>query len=146
MSVRGLLEKKQELVNKWEEIFGVKIEEALTDEGLKAFWSAKTNLKGAMAMLDVAAAAEALDGLPDDVLEFLLNGFSGVAIVTVGGKADEEPCNVKNGTPYEVERIEDHYFYDEKFETEEAAKDFIKSLAMTSTYTVKDFRVIKVCG
>lgn len=90
MSVRGLLEKKQELVNKWEEIFGVKIEEALTDEGLKAFWSAKTSLKGAMAMLDAAAAIEALGDLPEDALDFLLDGFSGVAIVTVGGKADEK--------------------------------------------------------
>lgn len=139
--------KKEELVKKWQDCFEEKIENAITEEGLNVFWSDETSLEDATRMLDVAGFAEALGGLPDAVIDFLLGGSSGIAVMAVSHKSEgpgAEPCNVKNGTPYRIVRKKDNHLFEMEFETEQSAKDFIENAVRHSPYTIDDFMVLKV--
>ena len=132
---KTLKERKEELKNVWESIFEKKIEEALTEKGLAKFWDENTSFDMAGNMLDKAAILESLGNLT-------VGDIEGVIIIEKR-VCDDDTDEVT--VPYEVERVADHYFYEEKFETEEDAKEFIRNTAMETEYKVSDFRVVKVC-
>lgn len=131
-------ENKQQLVKDWEENFGLKLENELSEEGLKKFWSDNTWCHEAFGMLIGATVNHALNSIADD-----LDGEI-VGVIVKKEVPDEEPCNVKNGAPYKVMRVSDNYIYPKDLETEDAAKEYIRGLAMNSTLTVKDFKIIQV--
>lgn len=142
--------KKMQLIKDWEECFKMKVSDKLTAEGLKKFWSDDTSVEEAAELLTAAA----VDDLLDSLIGRLLGGSVGVMVVHVGGndeeedKQDEEPCNVKNGTPFKVARLDEGgkiiQLYDDEFETEEAARAYIKEIVNYSSCTLSDFAVTKV--
>ena len=131
MSKESVVTKKEKLKNKFEECFKTSIEEHLSEEGIAHFWSDNTSYAEAMGMLDAAAILMLFDSAKT-VLD---------VVVHIGDDDDDDEV----ATPYEVERVCDHYFFEEKFETEEKAKEFIREQAMNSPYQLKDFRIVKVC-
>lgn len=134
-------ENKQQLVKDWEENFGLKLENELSEEGLKKFWSDDTWCHEAFGMLIGATVNHALNSIADD-----LDGEI-VGVIVKKEVPDEEPCNVKNGTPYKIARVNDGkivHVEDEEFETEEAAKAKIQERVNHSTHTLSDFCVIQV--
>lgn len=138
----SLKEKKIEMKNYWENCFELKIEDKLTEEGLKKFWDENTSFKEAEEMLTYAAI--------DNLVGHLFDSLACEVIIGVGGckekeEHDEEPCNVKNGTPFKVVRTKDSFIYEDEFETKEAADEFIRNTAMHSALlTVDDFKIAKV--
>lgn len=132
---KGLKEQKIEMKNDWEKCFEKKIEDKLTEKGLKKFWDENTSLEDAEAMLTHAAV--------DDFVEHLMGSLAGAIIIGVGGCLDEEE-NDEQEEQFQVYRSHDNFFYEETFDSVDAAKDFIKEQAMNSTYKVDDFKVVKV--
>lgn len=132
---KGLKEQKIEMKNDWEKCFEKKIEDKLTEKGLKKFWDENTSLEEAEAMLTHAAV--------DDFVEHLMGSLAGAIIIGVGGCLDEEE-NDEQEEQFQVYRSRDNFFYEETFDSVDAAKDFIKEQAMNSTYKVDDFKVVKV--
>lgn len=136
---RELFEKKQELKKEWEDCFGKAIESRFSSIGLAKFWSDETSAKEAEAMLTCAAI--------NDFLGELVEHIEGIAVIHIGSDDEEEPCNIKNGTPYKIARVEDGklvHIEDDEFETEEAAKAKIQERVNHSTHTLDDFCVIQV--
>ena len=128
---KSLKEKKEELKKAWEECFEMKIEDKLNDKGLGHFWSDETTFNEAEELLTGAAIGMVLDSIIESVL-----GFD-----------KDEPCNVNNGKPYRVARVEDGkitFIEDDEFETEDAAKAEIQERVNHSTHTLSDFCVIQV--
>lgn len=145
-----LKSQKRSLVRNWEKHFDAKLEDALTDKGLEKFWSGKTSLQKADSMLTSAAINMAFESF----LDKLLFGAEDMAAIVIGlggcqdeEEHDEEPCNIKNGAPYKIARVEDGkaiFIEDDEFETEEAAKAEIQERVNHSTHTLSDFCVIQV--
>ena len=128
---KSLKEKKEELKKAWEECFEMKIEDKLNNKGLEHFWSDATTVNEAEELLTGAAIGMVLDSIIESVL-----GFD-----------KDEPCNVNNGKPYRVARVEDGkitFIEDDEFETEDAAKAEIQERVSHSTHTLSDFCVIQV--
>ena len=141
---KSLKEKKIEMKNDWENCLELKLEDKLTEKGLKKFWDENTSLEEAEAMLTHEAI--------DDFVGHLFGSLAGAIIMGIGGcqdeeEHDEEPCNIKNGAPYKIARVEDGkvtFIEDDEFETEEAAKAVIQERVNHSTHTLSDFCVIQV--
>lgn len=70
MKKEEMRELKESMYKQWEEVFGLKVDEHLTEEGLKKFWSEETSVLEATDML-TAAAILSLD--PRDILGMLLD-------------------------------------------------------------------------
>lgn len=132
---KSLKEKKIEMKNDWENCLELKLEDKLTEKGLKKFWDENTSLEEAEAMLTHAAI--------DDFVGHLFGSLAGAIIIGVGGCQDEEE-NDEQAEQFQVYRSHDNFFYEDTFDSVDAAKDFIKEQAMNSTYTVDDFKVVKV--
>ena len=134
---KSLKEKKIEMKNYWENCFELKIEDKLTEEGLKKFWDENTSFKEAEEMLTHAAI--------DNLVGHLLDSLACEIIIGVGGCKDEEEENDDTETEkFEVFRSKDNFFYENVFDSAESAKEFIRELAMSTTYTVDDFKIAKV--
>ena len=124
---KSLKEKKEELKKAWEECFEMKIEDKLNDKGLEHFWDDATTFNEADELLTGAGMV--------------------IVIESVLGFDKDEPCNVNNGKPYRVARVEDGkitFIEDDEFETEDAAKAEIQERVNHSTHTLSDFCVIQV--
>ena len=142
MAKQSLRERKEQLVNKWEEIFEQKIGDHLSIKGLSVFWSDDTSYEGAVAMLDKAALLMVVQEATDNI-NVSVNGNELVIVIDRDNEEEgEEDGDVRK--PFEVERVPDNWFFVEKFETEDEARQFIREQAMTTPYTLKDFRVVKV--
>lgn len=128
-------ERKEGLKNEWEKCFEKKIEDALTDEGIKHFWDERTSVDEAADLLTAVAVG--------DLVESLLNNHSGIVVKVSSKKAEKKNCKAKNFRPFMVIGKPDRYCYDERFETPEAAYEFIKNEAMHSILSVDDFMVVK---
>lgn len=132
---KSLKEQKIEMKNDWEKCFEKKIEDKLTEKGLKKFWDENTSLEEAM--LTHAAV--------DDFVEHLMGSLAGAIIIGVGGCQDEEEANDDAETEqFQVFRSKDNFFYENVFDSVESAKEFIRGLAMSTMYTVDDFKIVKV--
>lgn len=142
IKMASLKEKKEQLKEHWESCFEMKMEDVFKPHAIKRYWDDETDFEEAGAMFDKAALHLAISALDGDVIGGIIMMVNACEEAKQEMKA--EACDAKNGTPYEVERVADHYFYSEKFSTEEEAKEFIKEKAMTTEYTLKDFRVVKV--
>lgn len=132
---KSLKEKKIEMKNDWESCLELKLEDKLTEKGLKKFWDENTSLEEAEAMLTHAAI--------DDFVGHLFGSLAEAIIIGVGGCQDEEEDN-EQAEQFQVYRSHDNFFYEDTFDSVDAAKDFIKKQAMNSTYKVDDFKVVKV--
>ena len=135
MDKSELKAKKMNLVNEWEKIFEQKIENALTDEGIDHFWDEKTSVDEAADLLTAVAVG--------DLVESLLNNHSGIVVKVSSKKVEKKHCKAKDFRPFMVIGKPDRYCYDERFETPEAAYEFIKNEAMHSILSVDDFMVVK---
>lgn len=141
---KSLKEKKIEMKDVWERCFELKLEDKLTEKGLKKFWDENTSIEEADEMLTHAAI--------DDLVGHLFDKLAGAIIIGVGecqdeDEHDEEHRNVKNGAPYKIARVEDGkitFIEDDEFETEGAAKAEIQERVNNSTHTLSDFCVIQV--
>lgn len=134
---KSLKEKKIEMKNDWENCLELKLEDKLTEKGLKKFWDENTSLEEAEAMLTHAAI--------DDFVGHLFGSLAGAIIIGVGGCQDEEEANDDAETEqFQVFRSKDNFFYENVFDSVESAKEFIRGLAMSTMYTVDDFKIVKV--
>lgn len=134
-----LRNKKAQLKSTWEKDNDLKLEDVLSEEGLNHFWDDETcyiEVVGMLIHATISAAFDIVKASPFAVI---------CGVVHDEEEQDEEPCNAKNDTPFEVERVKDHYFYEDKFESEEAAKEFIKDICLETEHKMADFRVVKVC-
>lgn len=142
---RTVRERKESIKSLWERCFGMKMEDKLTEEGIKYFWDDSTTVSEAGDLLTGAVIHDLIDTIADDVF----GKVSGVVIIRGedNEEHDEEPCNIKNGAPYKIARVEDGkvtFIEDDEFETEEAAKAEIQERVNHSTHTLSDFCVIQV--
>ena len=134
---KSLKEKKIEMKDAWERCFGLKLEDKLTEKGLKKFWDENTSFKEAEAMLTHAAI--------DDIVGNLFDSLAGAIIIGIGGCKDEEEANDDTETEqFQVLRSKDDFLYENVFDSVESAKEFIRDMAMNTMHTVDDFKIVKV--
>lgn len=126
---KSLKEKKEELKKAWEECFEMKIEDKLSDKGLKHFWSDDTSEKEAAELL----TAGAIDMVLDDMLEDLV----GIAIIM--GNTNK---NEKRGKKYRV--VGDGFTSDKTFTTIEGAENYRDEMAKASHFTVDELDIVEV--
>ena len=119
----NLRNKKEEIKNNWEKIFEKKIEEFITPEGIEVFWDDKTPFEEALMMLDIAAVAYAIEGIHN--LK----------------KEDDDNTKTKK---FQVFNLKTKSLYVNTFDSVKEAKEFIKELAMSTLFTVNDFKIVKV--
>lgn len=119
----NLRNKKEEIKNNWEKCFDKKVEEFITPEGIEAFWDDKTPFEEALMMLDIAAVAYAIE------------------VVHNLKKEDDDNTKTKK---IQVFNLKDKFLYVNTFDSVKEAKEFIKELAMSTPFTVNDFKIVKV--
>lgn len=124
----SLEEKKVAAKKNWEEIFGLKLEEELTKEGLEVFWSEGTSLRHALDMLTIAAIASSVDIIVYDEVDDIGEG---------------KQAEAKNEKPYRVIG-RDNVMFETEFESKRAAEAFIIEQVKYSPFTLDVFKVVKV--
>lgn len=145
-----IMKEKEELKNTWEKIFEEKIEDHLTEIGLKRFWSPKTSVAGAEMMLTKAATIMFLES----VLGKNAPKGKHIEVIILGEDDDEdekwetaesekEYCEGSKPKKFAVLEKEDDHVYPDRFETDEEAYDFIKVICMNTSHTFDDFKVIQ---
>lgn len=132
MANLSLREKKEEAKQEWEDCFSRKMEDSINEEGIKYYWDDDTSLEDALDLLTQAAIHDAFGHIIDDIV--------GIAVVKCKEKK-EEP---RNNNSFMVMKKSDRHLYSDVFDTEEGAQDFINDIAMTTSFTTKDFEIIKV--
>lgn len=137
---KSLKEKKIEMKDVWESCFELKLEDKLTEKGLKKFWDENTSIEEAEEMLTRAAIYDLVDSLFDSLADKIIIGVGGCNDKDERG---EKCCNVKHEESFKVIRIKDHIVFKDVFETRDEAYEFIKEMAMNSRYSVNDFVVCK---
>lgn len=125
---KSLKEKKEELKKEWEECFEMKIEDKLTEKGLKKFWDENTSIEEAEEMLTRAAIYDLVGMLED---------FVGVAIIKGNPNKNE-----KSGKKYRV--VGDGFTSDKTFTTIEGAENYRDEMAKTSHFTVDELDIVEV--
>lgn len=128
-------ERKEQIVKDWEKNFGLKLEDELSEEGLKRFWSDDTWCHEALGILMGATVNHALNEIIDDLDSEV------VGVIVKKEVPDEELCNCK---AFKIVRKADNVMLDKEFETEQAANDYIIEQVKHSPCTVDDFIVVKV--
>lgn len=123
---KSLRERKEELIKGWEECFGVELKTQVNERGFEFIWDDSTSALEVRGFLTFVAVNMCVDDI-----------FG--AVISIKNK--KEDSDVK---PFKVMRTKDNFIYREEFETEEAAKEHIKGIAMSTSYTVEDFKVIQV--
>lgn len=143
MAKTELEKEKKELKKTWQECFGVKMKEVLTEEGVEKFWDEETSIEEAEDMLTAAGISMYVSACLDEVHDLIPDAIGGIIIARKKEKVDES-CDVKNDDPFKVERKIDRHVFSEDFETIDAAKEFIEKISLSSLFKVDDFRIIKV--
>lgn len=118
---------KEILIQKWEECFHKKVTEVLSESGMAKFFDNNTSITEAVIMLTIPAIVDALEDAEDK---------DAVRVVI----ADEDDEEGKFG----VLRTTDESLCIKRFETKEEANDFIKEQALHTSYTIDEFKVVKV--
>ena len=132
MANLSLREKKEEAKKEWEACFSRKMEDSLNEEGIKHYWDDDTSLEDALDLLTSAAINDAFDSIIDNII--------GIAVI----KHKEKKEELHNNNSFMVMKKSDRHLYSDVFDTEEGAQDFINDIAMTTSFTTKDFEIIKV--
>lgn len=134
----NLKERKEQLKKDWEKCFEMEISDLLSEEGLSKFWDCRTSVEEAEVMLTVGSIVNAFD--------ISVDGAVGAIIIAGSSnkKTEKKEQKSKDDNSYRVELLDEYIMFDETFETIDEAKEFIKNEALTTEYTVDDFRIIKV--
>ena len=119
-----LRNKKEEFKNNWERCFEKKIETYITPEGIEDFWDDKTPLDEAILMLDIAAVTYVIESLSNNLKE-------------------KDDANTK-ANKLQVFNLKEECFYEKTFDSVNEAKEYIKEVAMSTPFTVNDFKIVKV--
>ena len=123
-----LRKEKELLIQKWEECFHKKVTDILSESGMNKFFDENTSITEATIMLTIPAIADALEEAEDE---------DAVRVVVIDDEDAEEG-------KFTVLRITDESLCSKRFETKEEAKDFIKEQALHTSYTIDEFKVVKV--
>lgn len=131
---KSLKEKKIEMKNDWESCLELKLEDKLTEKGLKKFWDENTSLEEAEAMLTHAAVDEFVGHLLDSLGEAIIIGFS---------KKKEEKKQ-KKGCQFNVYDTTQKKVVDIGYESYEEADEAAKNYCLKHGVRYADVKVCKM--
>jgi hypothetical protein len=150
-----LREKKEMLVKTWEKLFDKKVEDSLTEKGLKKLWDENTDVGEASDMLTSAAINDLVSSVLGDIVDKVPKNTSGIIIVGLGDDDDDNEdveeenteCGqgpeVKKEGMFKVVNLTTKRIYDDGFCSEEEAQDFIKETCMNTHYSVSEFGIVQ---